>query len=145
MAALCLGRGERRRSGLNRSWQRSRPVAKEVVAHDTRKQDGESGALPVIRGSRWFGPEQKQFVLRAEIPVTFDEMVAALYGTAQADDIANTEDLCGTVVVAVLVEGLGALESRAERLRRDELAAGVESPTFLSLCRRHAAGLTVNH
>jgi hypothetical protein len=141
MAALCLGRGERRRLGLNHSWQRNRREAKEIVAQGARKQAGESRALPVIRGPRWFGPEPKQFVLRAEIPVTFDEMVAVLYGTTDPDDVASVEDMCGSVIVALLAGGLSAVDSRAEDIRSKEHGAGVESPTYLTLCRRRVSAL----
>lgn len=116
----------------------------EVVAHDARRQDGESCALPVIRGPRWFGPEPKQFVLRAEIPVTFDEMVAALYGTAGPEDLASAEALSGAVVVSVMLEGLPALGARSKKLRDDEVGTGIESPAFLSVCRRHVAALMLS-
>jgi hypothetical protein len=112
-----------------------------MAAQHAPQQAGESYALPVIRGPRWFGSEPKQFVLRAEIPVTFDEMVAALYGTAGLEDLASAEDMCGSVVAALLVEGFQAFESRAEKLHRDDLAQRIDSPAFLSLCRRRVADL----
>jgi hypothetical protein len=141
MVALCLGHGERRRRGLSHSWQRTRRAVNKRVAHDARMGEGESCALPVIRGPRWFGPEPKQFVLRAEIPVTFDEMVAVLYGTTEPDDLASAEDLCGAVVVGLVVQGLAAADSRAAEIRGTEHGANVESPEFLSLCRRRVAAL----
>lgn len=98
-------------------------------------------ALPVISGTRWFGPAPGKFVLRMEQPVTFDEMVAALYGVAELDEIASDEDLCGCVVVTLLIEGLPALQARAAKLRRDEKRGAVESPAFLTMCRQRVAAL----
>jgi hypothetical protein len=97
--------------------------------------------LPVIRGGRWFGSEPRPLVLRVELPLTCEEVVAALYGTAQPDEISASEDLCGCVAVTVLLEGLPALQERAARLRATELRGGVGSPEFLDLCRRRVAGL----
>ena len=97
--------------------------------------------LPVIRGARWFGQEARPFVLRIEVPLTFGEMVAALYGVVQPDEISSDEDLCGNVVVRLVIEGLPGLESRAAKLERDERDGCVESPEFLELCRQQVTAL----
>jgi hypothetical protein len=98
-------------------------------------------ALPVIRGARWFGPEPGPFVLRIEVRLTFGEMVAALYGVVQPDEISADEDLCGNVAVTLLIEGLPGIESRAAKLARDEQHGCVESPEFLDLCRQRVTAL----
>jgi hypothetical protein len=105
------------------------------------RRDASSPLLPVIRGPRWFGPEHRPFVLRMEQPLTFEEMVAALYDVVQADDIASQEDVCGSVAVTLLLEGLAALEARALRIRSDEEHGAVESPVFLAFCRQRVAAL----
>ena len=98
-------------------------------------------ALPVIRGARWFGREARPFVLRVEVPLKSEEMVAALYGVVQRDEIETGEDLCGCVAVTLLLEGLPAVQARAARLRAMELHGGLESPEFLALCRKRVAEL----
>jgi len=105
--------------------------------------DGGDGpaVLPVISGTRWFGPAPGKFVLRIEQPVTFDEMVAALYGVVEQDELVSDEDLCGCVAVTLLIEGLPALQARAAKLRRDEKRGAVESPAFLAICRQRVAAL----
>jgi hypothetical protein len=104
--------------------------------------DGDGPALlPVISGTRWFGPAPGKFVLRIEQPVTFDEMVAALYGVVEQDELVSDEDLCGCVAVTLLIEGLPALQARAAKLRRDEKRGAVESPAFLAICRQRVAAL----
>jgi hypothetical protein len=100
-----------------------------------------SAALPVISGTKWFGPRRGKFVLRMEQPVTFDEMVAVLYGVAELDEIASDEDLCGCVVVTLLIEGLPSLQARAAKLRSAEKRGTVESAAFLALCRQRVAAL----
>ncbi len=99
--------------------------------------------LPVISGSRWFEPEGRPFIVRIEVPLAFDEMVAALYGVAEPGDITGDHDLIGTVVVTVTLEGLPALAERAARIRRDEQRGAIESPAFLALCRQRVAALLV--
>ncbi len=98
-------------------------------------------ALPVIAGARWFGPEVRPFVLRVEVPLTVEQMVAALYDVAQPDEISSDEGLCGSVAVTLLIEGLPRLEARATRLARDEQRGAVESPEFLAFCRQRVAAL----
>ena len=68
--------------------------------------------LPVIRGARWFGPKARPFVLRVELPLTFEEVVAVLYDVVQPDEISTDEDLCGSVAVTLLIEGLPGVEAK---------------------------------
>ena len=97
--------------------------------------------LPLISGPQWFGPGEEPFVLRIEVPLTAEDMVAALYGVVQPDEISRDEDLCGNVAVTLLIEGLPGVESRAAELTRDEQNGCVESPEFLDLCRRRVTAL----
>jgi hypothetical protein len=132
-----------RRSGsvAQRSSDSRRPEADAVDGDADRIDDQVPSALPVIRGGRWFGSEPRPFVLRVELPLTCEEMVAALYGIVRADEIITSEELCGCVAVTVLLEGLPAVQERAAKLRASELRGGVESPEFLNLCRQRVAGL----
>jgi hypothetical protein len=110
--------------------------------HADRRQGQPPAGLPVISGARWFGTGNRLLVLRIECPLAFDEMVAALYGTTDAGDMASGEDLCGCVVVTLLIEGLPALQERAEKIRLDERRGAIESPAFLALCRQRVTALT---
>jgi hypothetical protein len=110
--------------------------------HTDRLQGEPPAGLPVISGAKWFGPENRPLVLRIECPVTFDEMVAALYGAAEAGDMASDEDLCGSVAVTLLIGGLPALRESAEQIRRDERRGAIVSLAFLALCRQRVAELT---
>lgn len=100
-----------------------------------------AAGLPVISGARWFGTENRPVVLRIECPLASGEMVAALYGTVEAGDMASDEDLCGSVAVTLLIEGLPALQERAEKIRLDERRGAIESQAFLALCRQRIAAL----
>jgi hypothetical protein len=100
-----------------------------------------AAGLPVISGARWFDPVSRPVLIHIECPLTFDEVVAALYNRADADDMASAEDLCGVVAVTLLLEGLPALLKHAEKIRLDERRGAVESPAFLTLCRQRAAAL----
>jgi hypothetical protein len=114
----------------------------DAVGNGTDLVGGQASVvLPVIRGARWFGSESRPLVLRIELPLTSEEMAAALYGIAQPDEITSSEELCGCVAVTLLLEGLPALQERAARLRASELRSGVESQEFLDFCRQRVAGL----
>ena len=104
-------------------------------------REGSLPGLPVIGGPEWFEADARPFVLRIECPLAFEEMVAALYGAAEAGDLAGDEDLCGAVAVVLLIEGLAALKDRAAWIRRDEQRGAIESPAFLTLCRHGVAAL----
>jgi hypothetical protein len=104
---------------------------------------GEPAAgLPVISGPQWFETEDRPFVLRIECPLAFDDMVAALYGTAETGDLASDEDLFGSIAVTLSIEGLAALRERARKIRVNERRGAIESPAFLALCRQRVTALT---
>lgn len=97
--------------------------------------------LPAVRGERWFDPDGRPFTLRVEIPLGFDEMVAALYGVAEPGEITTAEAVTGCVAVTLALEGLPALAERAARIRHAEQRGTIESPQFLALCRQRVAAL----
>ena len=103
---------------------------------------GELAGLPVVSGTRWFDPQDRPFVLRIECPLAFEELVAAIYGVAEADELASDEELCGCVAVTLLIEGFPGLRERARKIRADERHGAIESPAFLALCRQRIAALT---
>ncbi|HEY2076269.1 MAG TPA: hypothetical protein VGH53_08020, partial [Streptosporangiaceae bacterium] len=62
--------------------------------------------LPVDRDAWWFGPQARSFVLWIEVPLTCEEMVAALYDVAQPDEISRDEDSRGNAAVTHLIEAM---------------------------------------
>ena len=95
----------------------------------------------MISGPRWFDDDDAPFRLQIELPLTFEEMVAALYNVVELADIASDEDLRGSVAVTVLIDGLTALMARVSKIRQDEQRHTIESPDFLAHCRLRVAEL----
>ena len=91
--------------------------------------------LPVIKGDGWFDSEHREFILCVEYPLSAEEMVAALYGVVELADIATDEELCGSVAVTLLNEGLAALATRVTKIRLEEQRGEVQSAGFLNECR----------
>ena len=86
-------------------------------------------SLPMISGPRWFDDDDAPFRLQIQLPLTFEEMVAALYNVVELADIASDEDLRGSVAVTVLIDGLTALMARVSKIRQDEQRHTIESPS----------------
>ncbi len=103
----------------------------------------QTAALPVVGGAEWFDTEDRPFVLRIDCPLSFDEMVAAIYGVGLADEIDSDDGLCGVVAVILVTEGLPGLQERAAKIRRAERRGLIEAPDFLALCRQRVAALLV--
>jgi hypothetical protein len=80
-------------------------------------------------------------VLRVELRLTLDEMVAGLYGVVETDDIGSTEDLCGSVVATLLTEGLTVLQERVAKIGFDEQHGAIQAPEYLEYCRRRVTAL----
>lgn len=103
--------------------------------------DTDDLGLPVVRGEAWFDMDGRPFTLRVEYPLSFDEMVAAVYGTADPADLVSDEDLCGSVAVTLSLEGLPGLSSRVSKLRHAERDGSIQSAFFLATCRQRVAAL----
>lgn len=97
--------------------------------------------LPVITGDPWFDSEHRPFILCVEYPLSAEELVAALYGVADPQDITGVQCLCGTAAVTLSLEGLPGLAARARQIRHDEHDGTIESIAFLQLCRTRVAAL----
>ncbi len=97
------------------------------------------GGARVIGGPKWFDSENGALVVLVAVPLTAELLVAALYGVAEAGDIATDEDLRGSAAVTLAIEGLAALEARARKIRMDEERGMIESPEFLAHCRQRGA------
>jgi hypothetical protein len=78
--------------------------------------------------------------LRVELPLTADEMAAALYYEPQlvADDLVHDQDVRDALVLAVATEGLVAIRQRVSQLR-DDITAGTVDAGWLAVCRRRLA------
>lgn len=92
---------------------------------------------PVISGPTWFDPAP--FVVRLEHPLTFDEMVAALYSTPYLTvvDIESAEDIWGYVASTVTERGMVALGGIAASIE----AGWVSEPGWLTACRQAVSAL----
>jgi hypothetical protein len=122
--------------------RRSDSAAAACPPQDSTRKDTISRCVsPVIRGDGWFDADHRPFVFRVEYPLSADEMVAALYGTADVQDISTADGLYGVVAVALSIEGLPGLAARAAKIRRQEQLGRVESAAFLALCRERVAAL----
>jgi hypothetical protein len=107
----------------------------------TNKETPRLRVSPVIRGDAWFDADHRPFVLRVEYPLSAEEMIAALYGTASPQDISTAEGLYGAVAVTLSIEGLPGLIARAEKIRFQERRGIVESIAFLAQCRERVTAL----
>ncbi|BCJ28287.1 winged helix-turn-helix transcriptional regulator [Actinocatenispora sera] len=78
--------------------------------------------------------------LRVELPLTADEMAAALYYEPQlvADDLVHDQDVRDALVLAVATEGLVAIRQRVSQLH-DDIATGTVDAGWLAVCRRRLA------
>ena len=95
---------------------RSDPLEADAVDNDTdRIADQVPVALPVIRGARWFGREARPFVLRVEVPLKSEKIVAALpCGLRRRRLVRSTGEDPGTA--RPVPAGVGGESARSARL-----------------------------
>jgi hypothetical protein len=96
---------------------------------------------PVIGAPQWFEPGG--YVVRVERPMSYAEMVAALYDSAWlvADDLATPGDVWGQVASEVVSRGTASIQAAAAAIERAERAGAVDSPGWLAICRDRVASL----
>jgi hypothetical protein len=104
---------------------------------------------PVITGGTWFEDEpapdrRRSLVLQVRLPVSADELAAALYydvGLTPAD-LATDEDVWGFAASAIVHHGMNAVELRADLITRDTAQGTLANPGWLEHCRRRVAEVT---
>jgi hypothetical protein len=102
---------------------------------------------PVItRQDGWLGDDDRDqpLVLPLRLPISADELAAALYGDHQLcpADLAADENVWGFAAAAIVQDGLAAIQRRAEEITVAEMRGTLASPAWLATCRRRVAEVT---
>jgi hypothetical protein len=104
---------------------------------------------PVIARGVWLEDEpeedrQRSLVLQLRLPVSADELAAALYCDGQLcpADLAADENVWGFAAAAIVQHGMNAIELRADLVLRDSAHGTLASPAWLEHCRRRVAEVT---
>lgn len=102
---------------------------------------------PVItREDGWLGDDDRDqpLVLQLRLPVSADEMTAALYGDEQLSpaDLAADENVWGFAACAIAQAGMNHIERRADQIAVEEARGTLANPAWLELCRRRIAEVT---
>ena len=91
----------------------------------------------------WFETENRPHVLRMNVPLSADEMVAALYlehDRLTRAELASDQDVRGRIAVTIVIEGQPAVGHSARQIREaEESGSGVSAPAWLAFCRRRVA------
>jgi hypothetical protein len=100
-------------------------------------------ASPVI-GEGCFDAPERSYLIRTEVPVTAEILVAAIYGEREDlfdFDIADDGDLWEAIAFALAMEGFRRIEDRALSIRAEQRSGTLAAPEWLALCRRRVADL----
>ena len=96
-------------------------------------------------GSGLFDREGRPLVVRVEVPLSAEEMVAALYGEFDCltrADLGTTEDVWRHVAVVVAQDGMNTIELIADLIDEQERYRMLIAPEWLAWCRRRVAEVT---
>jgi hypothetical protein len=94
-------------------------------------------ASPVVDGWPWF--DAQPFAVCINLPLSLDEMVAALYRAhsyLESRDLVTSDDVRGHVALEVVLAGLAAVQDTVESIGRLEAMGRIESADWLALCRQ---------
>lgn len=108
-----------------------------------RMMPGVVAASSVI-GDGCFNAPERSFLVRTEVPVTAEMLVAAVYGEREDlfdFDIADDDDLWEGIAFALVMEGFRRIEERALAIREELRSGTLAAPEWLRLCRRRVADI----
>lgn len=118
------------------------------VARETGGQDRPGGPhgshVPTVN-SWLFDGEGRPHLVRIELPLSAEEMVAALYGEHEhlmPADLDTDEEVWEHVAVAVVQDGLNVIEQLAGMIDAQESCRSLTAPEWLALCRQRVAEAT---
>lgn len=105
-----------------------------------------AGANPAATvGSSWFEAKGRPYVVRIELPLSAEEVVAALYRDHDRlgpPDLGTDEEVWGAIALAVIQDGLHAVDNAADSILVQEHHGTLAAPDWLALCRRRVAEVT---
>jgi hypothetical protein len=99
---------------------------------------------PLFTGGRWFDAVGLPCLLRMELPVATEGMVAALYreyARLLDTDLATDEDVWGRIAVVVVQDGLSKIWRTADEIRAQEQSGTLDAPDWLAFCRHRVAAV----
>jgi ribosomal protein L29 len=101
---------------------------------------------PVIAGGDWLGDDDRTqtLTLRLRLPISAEELATALYDDHQLcpADLAKDENVWGFAAVAIVQDGLDAIQRRADEILVAEARGTLANPAWLATCRRRVAEVT---
>jgi hypothetical protein len=101
---------------------------------------------PVIAGGNWLGDDDpgQSLTLQLRLPVSAEELATALYGDEYLcpADLATDENVWGFAAVAIVQDGLNAIQRRANEILVAEARGTLADPAWLATCRRRVAEVT---
>ncbi len=107
--------------------------------------DAVTPASPLITAGRWFEADGRPYIARMELPLSAEEMVAALYGEhprLMPADLEADEGVWANAALVVVQDGLREIERIAVRIRQQERSPELAAPEWLAFCRRRVAEVT---
>ncbi|HEX6524727.1 MAG TPA: hypothetical protein VF070_32685 [Streptosporangiaceae bacterium] len=109
---------------------------------DLARVPGNGYAVP----DGWFETEDRPHVLRMNVPLSAEEMMAALYSEHHRltpAELVSDQDVWGHIAVTLLAQGQPAIGHVAQQISEaEESGSGVRAPEWLAFCRRRVAEVT---
>jgi hypothetical protein len=109
-------------------------------------QQGASPVSPVIAGGTWLGDDdpRQSLTLQLRLPISADELAAALYGDDQLcpADLVKDENVWGFAAVAITQDGLNVIQHHRDEILLAEAQGRLTHPAWLATCRRRVAEVT---
>jgi hypothetical protein len=100
---------------------------------------------PVVGGDGCFEWEGRPHVLRMELPVSAEEMVAALYGERRALENGGLDDTVAAwqrIAIVIAFDGLDAVAEAADQILLHEVRGTLLGSEWLAVCRRWVSEMT---
>jgi hypothetical protein len=109
-------------------------------------QQEPSPVSPVIAGGAWLGDDdpRQSLTLQLRLLVSAEELAGTLYedGQLRPADLVKDENVWGFAAVAIVQDGLNAIQRRADEILVAEARGTLASPAWLATCRRRVAEVT---
>jgi hypothetical protein len=119
-------------------------VTPTTTAPCTARQPDTVPASPLFMGGKWFEANGLPCLIQMELPVSAEDMVAALYRDRSRllyIDLGTDEGVWGSIAVVVVYDGLGNIRCTASQVREQEQSGTLDAPGWLTYCRRRVAAV----
>lgn len=120
------------------------PLTGRPCRAESAREPDTAPTSPLITGGTWFEATGLPCLVRMALPVSAEDMVAALYRDHSRlldADLETDEEIWSSIAIVIVQDGLYQIWRTADQICKQEQSGTLEAPDWLTYCRSRVAAV----